>query len=112
MKKLLLALMLCVWASVAHAQTWVVSVVIDSDKTAAPAVGTATATFTDAGGSVFTFSTRASMTAANATAFTNAAIAARNAWQARKTTETNAQNTLITDFNAAGEASVTGAPTQ
>lgn len=112
MRKLLLAGALCACSAPALAQSWVISVVIDPDKTTAPAVGTATATFTDIGGSVFTFSARASMTAANATAFTNAAIAARNAWQSRKTTETNAQNTLINNFTTAGEPSVTGAPVQ
>jgi uncharacterized membrane protein len=111
MRKLFIALVLCGWASTAQA-SWLISIVIDSDKTTAPAVGTATATFTDADGSVFTYSQRASMTAANATAFTNAAIAARNAWQARKTTETNSQNSLITNFTTAGETSVTGAPAQ
>jgi hypothetical protein len=112
MRRLLLAAVLCALSAPAFAQSWVISVVIDVDKTTAPAVGTATATFTDVGGSVFTFSARASMTATNATAFTNAAITARNAWQARKTIETNAQNTLIGDFTTAGEPAVTGAPVQ
>jgi hypothetical protein len=87
---------------------WVVTVAIDADKTAAPAVGSATATFTDADGTVFTYTDRAAMTAANATSFTNAAIAARNAWQSCKTTETSAMNTLVTRFNTAGETATAG----
>jgi hypothetical protein len=58
MKRLLFIIGLCCWASVANA-AWVVSVVIDADKTAAPSVGTATATFTDTDNSEFVFSQRA-----------------------------------------------------
>jgi hypothetical protein len=110
MKRLLFIIGLCCWASVANA-AWVVSVVIDADKTAAPSVGTATATFTDTDNSEFVFSQRATLTVANGNAFVNAAIAARNAWQSKKTTQNNAQNVLITNFTTAGETA-TGAPLQ
>lgn len=110
MRRILFVVAFCCWASVANA-AWVVSIVIDADKTAAPSVGTATATFTDADNSIFVFSQRATLTAANGTAFVNAAIAARNAWQSKKTVQTNAQNTLITNFTTVGETA-TGAPVQ
>lgn len=74
---------------------WVVNVTIDPDKTN---VGTASAVFTDTDGSTFTATARATLIAANATSFVSQAIAARNAWQTRKTSEANDRTVLINDF--------------
>lgn len=88
---------------------WVITVDVDFDKVTSPAVGTALAVFTDADGSTFPYSERARFTAAAADAFVAAAIAAKNSWQSRKTSETGATNTLVTKFNAAGEQATAGA---
>lgn len=89
---------------------WLISIQVDPDKTTAPSVGEAIATFTDTDGSVFVYSDRAAFTNANATAFRDAAIAARNAWRNKKTTTTNAQTTLVNLFNAvAGETATADA---
>jgi hypothetical protein len=90
---------------------WSISIQVDPDKTTTPAVGMATATFTDTDGSVFTFSQRASFTNPNATAFRDAAIAARNDWQSKqKAAVTNAQTTLVNLFNAVAGETATAAP--
>jgi hypothetical protein len=82
---------------------WVISVSVDTDKTAPPAVGSATATFTDTDNTVFTYTDRATLTAGNAAPFAAAAIAARDAWRTKKTRETSAINALVNSFVAAGE---------
>lgn len=87
---------------------WVITVAIDPDKNISPAVGTATAVFTDTDATVFTFSQRATLTAANATAFRTAAVAARNAWQSLKAAETTAESSLVTNFTGAGETATAG----
>jgi hypothetical protein len=90
--------------------SWVISVSVDFDKTTAPAVGQATATFTDGDGSIFSWSQRASFTSANGDKFVADAIAARNAWQTKqKAAETTALNSLVTKFTNAGETA-TAAP--
>jgi hypothetical protein len=90
--------------------SWVISVSVDLDKTAAPAVGQVTATFTDADGSAFSFSQRSSFTSANGDKFVADAIAARNAWQTKqKAAETGALNILVAKFTNAGETA-TAAP--
>lgn len=80
---------------------WVINISIDPDKTS---VGSATAVYTDADGSTFSASGRATMTGANANAFANQSVAARNAWQGRKNTEATARNTMVNSFTTAGES--------
>jgi len=77
---------------------WVTNITIDPDKTN---VGSVTAVFTDTDGSTFSASARGTITQANATAFVNAAIAGRNSWQTRKTSEGNDRTVLNNTFAAA-----------
>lgn len=87
---------------------WVITVSIDPDKTD---VGSASAVFTDTDRTVFTYSTRDRLTAATATSFASAAIAARDTWQTQKTREINAVNTLVSRFTALGETATAGTST-
>lgn len=74
---------------------WVVSASIDADQTD---TGTVTAVYTDTDGTTLTVTERATFTAAHGTAFAAACLAQLNAWQARKASERNAMNALVTDF--------------
>lgn len=77
---------------------WVTNIVIDPDK---PNTGTVSAVFTDTDGSTFTATARATLTGPNGNAFRDAAIAARNAWQTRKTQEATDRTSLNNIFAAA-----------
>jgi hypothetical protein len=90
---------------------WVISVSVDTDKTAPPAVGSATATFTDTDNTIFTYTQRDTLTAGNAGPFVAAAIAARDAWRTKKIRETNAATALVNSFTTAGETATAAVST-
>lgn len=86
---------------------WVITATVDVDKSN-PSVGEAKAVFTDTDGTIFTFVKRDTLTNAAATAFVTAALAARDAWRAQKTRESNVVTTLVTGFTTAGETATAG----
>jgi hypothetical protein len=87
---------------------WVLTVSLDPDKTD---VGAATAIFTDTDGTQFTYSERLRATAGVVAPFRDRAIAARNTWQSRKTTQAGYITTFVTSFGAAGETATAGVST-
>lgn len=84
---------------------WVITISVDSDKTD---IGTISSIFTDTDAATFTYSERIQATLAQLNAYIARAIAARNAWQTRKTNQTTYMATAITRFAAAGETATAG----
>ncbi len=85
------------------ATSWVITILDDEDKTD---VGTITAVFTDNDGTTRAFSRRIQATLAQLNLFVTAAVADKNAWITRKTTQTSQMATAVTRFTAAGEVNV------
>lgn len=79
---------------------WQCTVTLDADKTD---VGTANAVFTDADSSVFNHVERLRVTTADRNAFVGRAIAARDAWRTRKTSEATYKTSVESRFTAVGE---------
>jgi hypothetical protein len=77
--------------------SWTIQIADDPDTTGEK---TATATWTEVSGKVFSFTVRGKATAGAVNAFVVAAIAARNAWQAKNTTQATQEATVLARFVA------------
>jgi hypothetical protein len=84
---------------------WVVTIKVDTDKTD---IGTISSVFTDTDTTTFSYSERIQASLAQLNAYITRAVAARNAWQTRKSNQTTYMNTAVTRFGAAGETATAG----